>query len=185
MRISLLFGLAVTFASVGTAGAAAGATPEVPCVNFGQVSPGIYRGADPGESCLEHLSDLGIRMVINLRDDDEDSERERVRTEALGMRYVNMPLSGFGRPSMEEVREVLAMIGTPANQPAFVHCRRGRDRTGVIIAAHRMVHEAWAAERAVAEAEDFGLAWWQFRMKRFMLDFGVEVQAAPPGSETR
>lgn len=179
----------VAIGSVGVVVAAAGmeayATGGVPCANFGRVHPGLYRGAEPDDACLEHLAGLGITMVMNLRDDDEDSGREQARVVALGMRYVNMPLSGLGRPSLEAVRRVVARITDAGNQPVFVHCRRGRDRTGVIIAAFRMGHEGWTAERAIREAEDFGLAWWQFRMKRFMLDFGADVQAAPPGSDTR
>lgn len=171
--------------AVGAAGREADAPGEPPCANFGQVRPGLYRGAEPDDDCLEHLVGLGITLVVNLRDDDEDSGREQARVVALGMRYVNMPLSGFGRPSLDAVRRVVAQTAAAGNQPVFVHCRRGRDRTGVIIAAFRMGHEGWAAERAIREAEDFGLAWWQFRMKQFILDFGAEVQSAPPRSATR
>ncbi|MGH9869497.1 MAG: hypothetical protein ACREAA_15195 [Candidatus Polarisedimenticolia bacterium] len=53
-----------------------------------------------------------------------------------------------------------------------MHCKHGRDRTGVIVAAHRMSHEGWATERAYQEAKGFGLGWWQFRMKGFLKDFG-------------
>ena len=150
---------------------AAGAPANAPCANFGHVVPGIYRGAEPSDSCLDHLATLGIRTVVNLRHDEKDSGREQAKVLARGMRYMNLPMSGFDSPSVDEVERVLAVVCASGNQPVFLHCKRGGDRTGVIVAAHRMVHEGWPAERAVEEAESFGLAWWQLRMKRFLRDF--------------
>jgi len=52
----------------------------------------------------------------------------------------------------------------------FVHCRRGKDRTGVVIACYRMRAEGWTAEQALGEAKQHGLAWWEFRMKGYIKD---------------
>jgi protein tyrosine/serine phosphatase len=149
----------------------AAVTQESPCVNFGRVSAGLYRGAEPDRDCLGHLAALGVRTVVNLRDEKDASEDEQAGVLALGMRYLNLPMSGFDRPSAIEVQRVLTVLGTSENQPVFVHCKRGRDRTGVIVAAYRMTNDGWAADRAVKEAKDFGLAWWQFKMKKFLRDF--------------
>ena len=139
------------------------APAEARCENFGQVGPDLYRGAEPDDSCLDHLAARGVRTIVNLRDERDASERERLRAAALGMAYVNLPMSGFGRPALP--------LLAPGAGPVFVHCKRGRDRTGVVIAAYRMAHEGWAADRAVDEAKRFGLAWWQVRMKRFIQEF--------------
>jgi protein tyrosine phosphatase (PTP) superfamily phosphohydrolase (DUF442 family) len=144
------------------------------CANFGVVVPGFYRGAEPDADCLAHLAALGVRTVVSLRDDEEAAEREQARAEALGMRFVSLPMSGFGRPSWAEVRRALDLVRAPEHRPVFLHCRRGRDRTGVVVAAHRMTHEGWPVERAMDEAEDFGLAWWQIRMKKFIRDFRAD-----------
>ena len=165
-------GLLGALCMIGAVGmATAAAHRSAPCSNFGQVAPGLYRGAEPNERCLDHLAKLGIRTVVSLRDDEEASEDERTQTSVLGIRYVNLPMSGIDRPSVAQVQRVLAVVCRPENQPVFVHCKRGRDRTGVIVAAHRMSHEGWPAERAMQEAKSFGLAWWQFRMKRFIRKF--------------
>lgn len=105
---------------------------------------------------------------MNLRDEKDASEDEREEVLALGMRYANMPMSGFDRPSATDVQRVLAFIEVSGNQPVFLHCKRGRDRTGVVVAAYRVTNDRWAAEKALVEAEDFGLAWWQIRMRRFI-----------------
>jgi len=163
---------ALRAASPGGVGTpSAGAEPGAACENFGQVGPGLYRGAEPDDACLDRLAARGIRTIVNLRDERDASERERSRAAALGMRYVNQPMSGFGRPALPEVRTILATLLAAEGQPVFVHCKRGRDRTGVVIAAYRMAHDGWAADRAVDEAKRFGLAWWQVRMKRFIQEF--------------
>jgi len=170
--IRLAAGVLVALWLAGAAGEAAAATAsqQAPCANFGQVSAGLYRGAEPDDDCLEHLAALGIRTVVNLRDEKDASEDEQAGALALGMRYVNMPMSGFDRPTAAEVQRALAVIRASENQPVFVHCQRGRDRTGVVVAAYRIANDGWAAERAMQEAKGFGLAWWQFGMKRFIRD---------------
>ena len=161
-----------TLVLAGAIGAAsAGPSETTPCDNFGRVSPGLYRGAEPDDRCLEQLAGLGIRTVVSLRDEKDASDRERRRTVALGMRYVNVPMSGFECPALPEVRKALAAILEPGVQPVFVHCKRGRDRTGVIVATYRMAQEGWAADRAIEEAQRFGMAWWQVRMRKFIRDF--------------
>jgi tyrosine-protein phosphatase SIW14 len=152
----------------GAVAAGAGAAQESPCGNFGRVGAGLFRGAEPDRRCLGHLAALGVRTVVNLRDEKDASEDEREEVLALGMRYANMPMSGFDRPSATDVQRVLAFIEVSGNQPVFLHCKRGRDRTGVVVAAYRVTNDRWAAEKALVEAEDFGLAWWQIRMRRFI-----------------
>ncbi len=156
------------------------ASSDSQCVDFAQVSPGLYRGAEPSERCLGHLAASGIRKIVNLRDEEEASEREQAQARTLGMRYVNIPMSGFGRPEADEVRSVLTTIRASENQPVFLHCRHGRDRTGAIVAAYRMAHEGWPAERAVQEAKEFGMAWWQFRMRKFIRTFGANTSLPIP-----
>jgi uncharacterized protein (TIGR01244 family) len=143
------------------------------CENFGQVGPALYRGAQPDAACLDHLAKLGVRTIVSLRDDEEDTAREQGLAEARGMRFTNVPMSGFRRPDDAEVRRALEVIGEQANQPVFVHCKRGRDRTGVVVAAWRMAREGWSLDQAYDEAKRFRLAWWQVRMKDFIREFEV------------
>jgi len=170
--------LGVLWPVAALADATADARPETPCANFGRVVPGLYRGAEPSDLCLDHLVTIGVRMVVNLREGEKDSGREQEKVLAHGMRYLNLPMSGFASPSIDEVQRVLAVVCAPENQPVFLHCKRGGDRTGVIVAAHRMAHEGWPTGMAVQEAESYGLAWWQFRMKKFLRDFRENATGA-------
>lgn len=153
--------------------AVAGPVAEGGCENFGRVGPALYRGAEPDAACLNHLAKLGVRTIVSLRDDEEDTEKEQRLAQARGMRFTNVPMSGFRRPDDDEVRRALEAIGDPANQPVFVHCKRGRDRTGVVVAAWRMAREGWSLDPAYEEAKRFRLAWWQLRMKDFIREFEV------------
>jgi protein tyrosine/serine phosphatase len=45
-----------------------------------------------------------------------------------------------------------------AEKPVLVHCWHGSDRTGVVVAAYRIVFENWTKEAAISEFRnsDFG-----------------------------
>jgi len=163
-------GVAIISLAASLDARAADTSRETPCANFAQVSPGFYRGAEPTAQCLERLDALGVRTIVNLRDEEKASTVEQNDAEAHGMRYFNVPLSGIGKPALADVQKTLSIIRTPGNQPVFLHCKRGADRTGAIVAAYRIQVEGWTAERALEEAKSFGLAWWQIGMKDFILD---------------
>jgi uncharacterized protein (TIGR01244 family) len=139
--------------------------------NFHQVNESLYRGAQPRRGGLKKLSELGIKTVINLRGASEDTRGEQVEAEAAGLRYFNIPMSGLGRPTDEQVERALAIIDARENWPVFVHCQRGADRTGVIIAVYRISHERWTEEQAIVEAKRFGMAGIQFSKKGYISDY--------------
>ena len=145
--------------------------PDEKLPNFHQVNENLYRGAQPQRGGLKKLSELGIKTVINLRGASEDTHNEQAEAEALGMRYFNIPMSGLGRPTDEQVESALAVIDARENWPVFVHCQRGADRTGVIIAVYRILRDKWTAEQAIDEAKRFGMAGLQFRKKDYISDY--------------
>ena len=89
---------------------------------------------------------------------------------SLGMAYVNLPMSGFRRPSKETVSAGLAIF-EQSPSPVFVHCKYGCDRTGTIIACYRIKQESWTSKEALNEAKIYDMAWWQIWMKSFVKDF--------------
>ena len=76
----------------------------------------------------------------------------------------------------------MSILDTPENQPLFVHCRLGADRTGLIIAVYRIVHDGWTSERAKAEAKHYGMHPWEMGMKSYIHDFYQGRQSAKPGA---
>jgi uncharacterized protein (TIGR01244 family) len=144
--------------------------------NFHQVNERLYRGAQPKSQGLKSLVGLGVKTIVNLRGESEDTRAEEAEAKRLGLTYFNVPMSSAGRPTDEQVSGVLKIIDQPENAPVFVHCQRGADRTGVIIAIYRVTHEGWTAERAIEEAKQYGLSFVQFRKRDYIKDYSNRQQ---------
>lgn len=144
--------------------------------NFHKVSDRLYRGAQPLGGFAKKLSEVGVKTIINLRGVDEVSRGEQQEAEAAGLRYFNVSMPGLSAPSDEQVNQVMTIIDSPDNQPVFIHCKRGSDRTGTISAVYRISHDGWNAERAIAEAKRFGMSWAEFGMRGYISDYYKQQQ---------
>jgi tyrosine-protein phosphatase SIW14 len=171
MAFLVLAGHAPTSTLVWAVSAAA---PGVP--NFHQVNERVYRGGQPNGEGWGSLARLGVKTVIDLRQESERSYKaEELAVESAGMHYVNVPLNGVHAPSDAKIRKALSLLDNSAD-PVFVHCRRGADRTGTVIACYRIAHDGWSNRKALQEAMSFGMRWIDFGMRRYVLAF----RSAPP-----
>ncbi|HQZ95390.1 MAG TPA: sulfur transferase domain-containing protein, partial [Pyrinomonadaceae bacterium] len=125
--------------------------------NFFRVNDKLARGGQPKDAGFAELKKQGFATVISLRDDDERARREKEIAEAAGLRFINMPLANWSRPSIKDIEAIESAIDLPENQPVFVHCRRGADRTGTVMAVYRIKRDGWNAKQASEEAEKFGI----------------------------
>lgn len=139
--------------------------------NFHQVNANLYRGGQPDENGVKKLAALGIKTIINLRGADAAEKKEEIWARNAGLKFINIPLSNWFAPRDEKIEKILAEIDRAENQPVFVHCKHGADRTGTVIAVYRITHENRTAKQANAEAKKFGFGWWQFWMKDYIEDF--------------
>ena len=114
--------------------------------NFYKVSPTLYRGAQPTSEGMKNLSKMGIKMVLSLR--KFHSDRDEIGD--LPLKYKRLTFNTV-HPEDKEVAEFLRLVSDPANQPMFVHCLHGADRTGMMCAVYRVVFEGWTKEQAIAE----------------------------------
>jgi protein tyrosine phosphatase (PTP) superfamily phosphohydrolase (DUF442 family) len=139
--------------------------------NFGVVSDQLYRGAQPDESGFAELARLGIAIVVNLRHERDRIARERTLVEGLGMHYVSIPWRGHDDPNPVQVAQFLRLLRDNPQRKVFVHCQRGAERTGVMVACHRISREQWTPERAQAEMEVFGFRRRFAHLTRFVKAF--------------
>ncbi len=139
--------------------------------NFGEVNATIYRGAQPSEAALEDLAAMHVKLVIDLREIGVATERERAQVQHLGLKYVNIPMRPFSAPTAEEVRTALALLIDQNPAPVFIHCRRGKDRTGTVVACYRIQHDGWSNRRALDEANSFGMSHAERAMRSFVIHF--------------
>jgi len=118
-----------------------------------KVNPGIYRGSNPKEEGINALRTLGVRTIINLRGKGED-EGELV--ENAGMRYEWIPLKKTHAPNSDQVERFFDIIKDRTAYPIYVHCLKGVDRTGTMMALYRIREQGWSNEDALAEMSHFG-----------------------------
>lgn len=117
--------------------------------NFARVSPVLYRGAQPSPEGFERLRSIGIKTIIDLR-----GASHRDIFDESGFKYVHIPTNVM-QIEDAKVIEFLQAVRDPANQPVFVHCERGADRTGCYVAAYRMLEQGWSEPDAEAELPNF------------------------------
>jgi protein-tyrosine phosphatase len=139
--------------------------------NFYQVDEHIYRGAQPTTEGFKYLATLGVKTVLDLREDDARSSQEAQVVTSLGMQYVNVPMSGLTPPTEAETAKILALLEDGKAGTVFVHCWRGADRTGAVIAAYRIDHDHWDNSRALKEALSCGMSFFQFPRQSYIRKF--------------
>ena len=144
--------------------------------NFGQMDDRFFRGAQPKEDDYKDLAAMGIKTVIDLQAEPKDYEKPAV--EALGMRYVNIPMVGKTYPKAEHVAEFLKLVDDPATGKFYVHCAGGRHRTGAMGAVYRFTHDGWNFEQVYQEMKkyDFYTSWGHGDYKKFVEDYWERVQ---------
>ena len=148
--------------------------------NGGKITDALFRGAQPRAGGIEQLKKLGITTIVDLRGENHVLiENERKQAESLGMRFVNIPVSGWSPPSNEQVAQFLALFADK-KEKVFVHCRFGDDRTGVFVATYRMAIDSWPSEQAMKEMYFFGFnGFWHPSMKSYIRDFPATLKTAP------
>jgi len=181
LLISITASLALTSAWAGS--------QSVDLPNFLKVDDHVYRGAQPTNSGFKELAELGIKTVVDLRDIGEHSQAdERNLVTSLGMQYVSIPMQGMATPKDAEVTAVEALLNDATSGPVFVHCKRGADRTGTVIAVYRIAHDGWNSKKALSEAKADGMSVFQRAMQRYVSDYKppmVAGGAAVSSTETR
>lgn len=147
--------------------------------NFGQMDDRFFRGGQPKETEYGELAAVGVKTVIDLRDDPKDYAKSTA--EALGMRYVNIPMSDKDYPPASKIDEFLKLVDDPTTGKFYVHCAGGRHRTGVIGAVYRFNHYGWNYDQAYAEMKkyDFYTRWGHGDMKKFVKEYAASYQSEP------
>jgi protein tyrosine/serine phosphatase len=142
--------------------------------NAGKISEVLLRGAQPTAQGLVELKKLGVTTIVDLRGNRGPVARERAQAESLGMRFVDIPVSGWSPPANAQVAEFLKLFQQGGTQKIFVHCYYGSDRTGVMVAAYRMADQNWTADQAVEEMYSFGFHYhWYPAMRSYVIRFPV------------
>jgi hypothetical protein len=118
--------------------------------NFGIVESGkMYRGAQPDQKGFEDLLVLGVTETLVLNGSNE-------RKIGWGGLVLDRPMDG-----MESAAEVEAIVedlqrSLDIGRVMYVHCTHGRDRTGCIVGAWRIIKCGWTFTKMHAERLLYG-----------------------------
>ena len=114
--------------------------------NFHRVTPNLDRGAQPTAEGLRAAEKMGVKTVIDLRVFHSDAD------EAAGTKLLLERISfKTWHPEDDDVVRFLKVVTARKNQPVFVHCQHGSDRTGTMIAIYRIAIQGWSKREAIDE----------------------------------
>ena len=166
-----------SFSVIATAQTSPGGFPNVKIKNFGQMDEHYYRGAQPEIDDYKSLKDLGVNTVIDLRNDPTDYEKGAV--EALGMKYINLPMSGWKYPKDSEIEEFLKLLNDPSTGTVYVHCKAGIHRTGITAAVYRFTKYGWDYEKAYKEMKNYNFTPWMVHhaLKVYVKDYAHKMES--------
>jgi len=127
--------------------------PNIKIKNFGQMDEHFYRGAQPEPNDYTVMAGLGIKTIIDLRDDPTSYEKSSA--EAAGLKYVNIPMSDKRKPSNDMIEAFLTIAKDESSLPIYVHCVGGRHRTGLIGAIYRFNRYGWDFNQVYREMKNY------------------------------
>lgn len=141
--------------------------------NLSKATTGVYRGARPLDLTeMQMLKDLGVKSILNLQGGDMKSSiwklifwnepgenpeyinAEKSVAETLGIKFNNIPLNSLDPVTNDEDKAIdnaLEFMHNSDNQPVYVHCEHGKDRTGLVIALYKIKYEGMNVNDAYAE----------------------------------
>lgn len=121
-----------------------------------EVRPGLHAGGQPSAAQLQALAAQGVRTVIDLRQPDEDrGYDETAQAEALGLRYVRIPVAGAEGLDAANVRAVYQAL-QQSQGPVLLHCASG-NRAGAVLALVNARYEQATPEQALPLGQRAGL----------------------------
>jgi protein tyrosine/serine phosphatase len=121
-------------------------------LNRHQVSPSLWRSAQPAPHQLAWFSERGVRTVINLRGGREHGswQLQKEACDALGLELVELVVRSREAPSRETILGAKAFFES-LKYPAVIHCKSGADRAGFVAALYLILHEGKSVSQALPQ----------------------------------
>ena len=118
------------------------------------LSPEVTLAGQPEPEDWKTLAELGYTTVINIRGDAERAEAQATAAQAVGLRYVYLPLPAYMLES-EHIAPLRQALEDPANGKLFFHCRTAT-RVALLWMLYRMEVQGWSYEQARDELKAAG-----------------------------
>lgn len=138
--------------------------------NFALVNQHIWRGGAPGKAGVAKLAQNGVKTIIDLRMTGVGTMAEEADAKALGLNYVHIPMT-FNCPPVNTVAHFMHVATNPLNQPVYVHCRQGADRTGLLIGIMRITQDHWSYRQAYSEMRQHHFKPWFSNLSKMVANY--------------
>ena len=132
----------------------------MPLNNFGIVVKGLYRSAQPDEQGIKDLAGLGIDTIIRLSHSSEgdlSSAREEELFKPGVLIQDDFPeMFRAGEYMHVKIRaaDIKSLLGL--NRNILLHCSHGRDRTGLISGAYKIIYCGASYGQVMEDRRIFG-----------------------------
>lgn len=114
----------------------------------------IWVGGQLNEAELKQVAGKGVATVINLRPVSETNWDEGKVVQGLGMRYINLPISGKDDVTVANARKLKALLDQQKGE-VYLHCASG-NRVGAL-AALMVADEGADLSRSLELGKAWGL----------------------------
>lgn len=121
---------------------------------FAQVDNNLYRGGKPSEEDIKKLYKFGIRKIISL--DEEIGNNINNVCKSLGIEHLIFPLKTYDISSLKDLFRFGVKKIFESDKQTYIHCKHGKDRTGLLVALYRCIFNNYSARQAILEALSFG-----------------------------
>lgn len=127
------------------------ARPVDSSFNLFEMSPTLYRSALPKPQNLALIDQLHVRTVVTFVKDDD-----RQWLGDSGINLVSIPLHADRVDDADVLRVLNTLQLAETRGPVLMHCKHGRDRTGLMAAMFRTVVQGWSKQEALSEMVNGG-----------------------------
>jgi cardiolipin synthase A/B len=134
---------------------------------------GLARGNQPTTQRIDDLAHkFGFKSVINLRAEDNS---DQATCQKDGLNYLHVNWVDKTAPTEAQIKQILDFATQGPNQPAYIHCFAGENRTSLAVACYRMACEGWPLDKARQEANGFGMH--EPVQEQFLTQFASDLAA--------
>ncbi|MBP9114009.1 MAG: tyrosine-protein phosphatase [Polyangiaceae bacterium] len=130
-------------------------------------SQGIFGGSRMRDKeNINYLKEQGIKTVLSFQSLNEEivydrqfslsatlhwDSPEEHRLKRAGIKFIRKSWFAGESKSFDYAKEVMEIMKDESLRPIYVHCEYGMDRTGAMLATHRVIHEGWTGKEAFYE----------------------------------
>jgi protein tyrosine/serine phosphatase len=119
--------------------------------NMHRVGGEMWRGNQPDPKRLEKLADQGFKTILNLRGTQPGRhyyDLEHHACARLGLAIHDLPWGSREAPFVERIERLIDVFSS-IEYPAYMHCKSGADRAGIVAVLYKLLHEGAPFEEAM------------------------------------